>query len=415
MSVDGTSGSPSKAALDGPLAKRKRSVADDEEVYMVQVRFANQQLTGTILADCGSLQTKQGPYSASSSACVKDGIVHSPGVKHSEFIAMGANSTLTSDALGGPNTSKHVTTPETAPDMSTSNHATTRSKSGQHLSPLGRLDDLPPEIRDEIYKCSYRHVPLSSISQAIHLDLERLPEARQHKDFEWPRPSTCAGRDHFDFLASWFSGDNISGPHSHPSPDNVAHNLVLRGSCEDRPHWFMCACIASCFGFGLVLYPSVGRPDKSDLDLPFKRTNEASPDMFEFSGIPDQWSNSEFNDLLYNTTMGLFFMDSGTARSRAYISLQDSPSVNALIAAVRGYIESDEEITQITIRPGDGPQIMLAQTELPTQNRVSRNKITQKEFSDLLHGYNKAPKDRPWDTDQKKLKADVFIEKKTST
>jgi hypothetical protein len=179
----------------------------------------------------------------------------------------------------------------------------------------------------------------------------------------------------------------------------------------------MCACIASHFGFGLVLYPSVGRPDESDLDLPFKHTNEAGPNISEASGIPDQWSASEFNDLLYSTTMGLFSMDSEPACRENYISLGDIPSVDVFITIVRDFTRPDEEIeeiSQVTIRPGDGPQITLAQTESPTQNRVLRNRITEKEFSDLLHGYNKAPI-CPWDTDQKKLKADVFIEKKTST
>jgi hypothetical protein len=171
----------------------------------------------------------------------------------------------------------------------------------------------------------------------------------------------------------------------------------------------MCARIASHFGFGAVLYPSVGQSDKSDLDLPLNHTNGAGPDMSEASGILDQWSDSEFNNHLHNTNIRLSFMISGTERSRAHISLQDLPSVDVLITTVRDYIRPDEEITQITIRPGDGPQITLAQTELPTQNGVSRDKITEKEFSDLLHGFNKAPMD-----DRKMLEADVFIKKKTS-
>jgi hypothetical protein len=81
MSVDGTAGRPSKAALDGPLAKRKRSAADGE-MYMVQVRFANQQSTGTILANRGSLQTKRGPYSASSYLNRN----HMPSVWHFAFL-----------------------------------------------------------------------------------------------------------------------------------------------------------------------------------------------------------------------------------------------------------------------------------------------------------------------------------------
>lgn len=379
---------------DGVTQENKRSVGCPKSLS-----------TGMVSTDHDPQQTK--------SACPKE-VADAPytAVKHRNTVEVPVDDVATSDEslqFNLANNAKCMI--RILPDNMTATAAKTKT-TNEH--PLGLLGSLPRELRDEIYMLLFLHVPLRLISQSVSLDLQRLPKALQQTEFEWPELHTSDGRHHFDFLASWFLSDNTS------MLNNIANSLVLRGSGQNQPHWFVCACIASHFGLGLVMYPSASarvaqvQPDKSDMYLP---SNEADPNAFEAPGIPEDLSNSDFNRLLQQTCMLVTFKtDEGVDKPCIWVTVQNMPDVDRLFAVLRSArkdLRPDYDFLRITIEPDHAPRTKHIHTGSLMQAGIRRDNITKEDFSELLEHYGKTTKSGRLLDIKKNLSSHVLLTRKT--